>query len=324
LTRAARPKGRNVGVVVVGMLLSIVAAMSANAVASRRQATRLTFNPATLVSPGVVVTAGGRLASARSRVAIGHQPLGLYWEPTGTRGFWLLATTHTHRNGSFSFTYKLSAGKGQLVVKFAGSARWSGSSSFHQIEVGTPGPAVAPPPVKSPSTGSAPHKQAAPVPSKPVVPVSVPPVTAPAPTPAPKSSGVPPLPPIPAGALPDAESAGIQVQQAICTVGEITRGFPSIVLPVSEWVFTFDALLAEPSNGSAGWHVEALSPTYWYNNAGKAPIFDWFNAETNAVGGANLGVMDRWFINSGWNATIVQFVYDGGWYMTFGNAACAF
>ena len=112
---------------------------------------------------------------------------------------------------------------------------------------------------------------------------------------------------------------GISPGDQECINNQITRGFPLVSSPTGTWVYAIDKLFAEPTNGSAGWHLDASGDLYY--NGTYHPVFDWYDRGSGQVG---TGAMDAWDIASGWTVETVQYVWDDGvWYYSVGGA-CAF
>jgi hypothetical protein len=281
-----------------GAALTILAAgLPVSAMASGKQTTKLTLASPVTATTSAPVLVQGRLTNATGK-GLGRQRLGLYWETSGTTHFNLLRVTKTKSNGRYSFTVRLSSVIGDLAVKFTGSRRWRGVSSFRALGVG-----------HSPSTAAAP--QPIPIaPTPPVGPAPPPPTTTTPPPPPPSAPPPPPPPPLPGlSALNirahEASSFGSQT----CFAPEIYRTFPELDAPTGTYVWTIAELYVIPTNESAGWQYAGASDFWW--NGTYRPVFDWYNYRTGAVG-AGGSAMAVWYINSGWTADIVQWVWENG------------
>jgi hypothetical protein len=160
---------------------------------------------------------------------------------------------------------------------------------------------------------------------------AVPPATpAPAPVPAPKPVASPApvasspsiVDPTTTTTYPMSQSPEGIVQGTMeCNFGTISRGYPVVNSPTGSIVFSLDKLWARPTSNPAGWYVDKSGELFY--NGTYHPVFDWYNAKTNQV--AFFGNQDLWYMNTGYTATVVQYVWDEGiWYHSDESQQCAF
>ena len=101
-----------------------------------------------------------------------------------------------------------------------------------------------------------------------------------------------------------------------CFLGQVSVDSPTIGAPTGTWVYARDALFTEPP-GSTAWSLADYGPLY-YNGTHRA-VFLWYDINNNA--GAPQSDLDTFDVPAGDEASIIQYIWDGGiWYQSDGPA----
>jgi hypothetical protein len=175
-----------------------------------------------------------------------------------------------------------------------------------------PGPAPAPAPIQTPTPAPAPTPTAAPTPTP--TPTATPPST---------STG-PQLPANPwtVSSEPVADSPnGITMGNQSCAPNQITISSPLITTPTGTYVYARDAVYTKPESQAGDLTLTRWGDAY-YQGTAKPPIFDWSDLATGGVGGQQ--TLDAWTIKSGYDAEIIQWVWDNGTWYYNNYSDCAF
>jgi hypothetical protein len=117
---------------------------------------------------------------------------------------------------------------------------------------------------------------------------------------------------------------GITMGEEDCSFGTISIASPLVTSPTGTYLYVRDAVYTRPESQSGDLNLALDGDAYYQQNGsnGGMPIYLWNDLVTGAVGGQS--TLDAWTIQSGYDAAIVQWVWDNGiWYQN-AYSMCAF
>ena len=163
------------------------------------------------------------------------------------------------------------------------------------------------------------------------------PSPAPAPTAAPSPAPAPPPSPAPAPTLtgpqlpanpwavtsePVMDSPNqITMGGQYCGAGEIAIGAPTVTAPTGSYVYTRDAVYTKLEGQPGDLYLAGYGDGF-YQGAANGPVSSWQDLSTGGI--VSQGALDAWNVDSGYDAAIVQWVWDNGTWYESNDTECAF
>lgn len=131
------------------------------------------------------------------------------------------------------------------------------------------------------------------------------------PTPGP-TANLPPVTPWTIATTPVADNTeGIIPGGETCFSGSIWRADPTISAPTGLWVYAREALFTKPADGSGNWALASYGPLYYQGT--NRGVFLWYDINNNNV--APQSDLDSFNVTPGYQADVLQYVWDNGvWY----------